>query len=198
MRTIKPISTISFNTKDYLLARLDDLLAAECISFYSVILHYAEEDETKDHFHVYVQPNGRIDTDRLREALVEPVPGEHKPLGCLPIVSSKFVEWYLYGLHDKDYLATKGQTRKYHYRDDDFINSNDDVFVEFKYTSDFSKFKTRARIREMAQSGIPFHQLVNDGFIPINQIFQFREFYNNCLVAQEVTNRGVYLPHDEI
>lgn len=198
MRTIKPFSTISFNTKEYLECRLNDLLNEGVISLYVFMPHYAEEDERKDHFHVFLVPVGLFNTDRLHDLLIEPVPDNDKPLGCIDIKSSKFVDWYLYALHDKDYLAMKGQTRKYHYLEDEFVVSDWDMFREYKHTSDFSKFKTRAYIREMALSGVPFYSLVADGFIPVNQIFQYREYYNTVLVALDVTNRGNYKSHEEV
>lgn len=198
MRTTKPFSTISFNTQEYLINRLNDLLQDGAISLYAVMKHYAEEDERKDHYHVFIVPIGMFNTDKLHDLLIEPVLDNDKPLGCIDIKPSKFVDWYLYALHDKDYLAMKGQTRKYHYTEDEFIVSDIDLFREYKHTSDFSKYKSRAKIREMALSGVPFYSLVADGFVPVNQIFQFREYYNTVLVALDVTNRGSSVPHEEI
>lgn len=197
MRTTKPFSTISFNTKNYLKSRLEDLLQEGSISFYAFMYHFAEDDERKDHFHVYLVPIGIFNTDRLADLLIEPVFDNDKPLGCIDIKSSKFVDWYLYALHDRDYLAMKGQSRKFHYLDDELITSDFDTFLAYKHSADFSHYKSRAKIREMALSGVPFYQLVSDGFVPVNQIFQYREFYNSVLVALEETNRGFYKPHDE-
>lgn len=198
MRTIKPFSTISFNTKEYLINRLNDLVNEGVISLYAFMHHDAEDDEKKEHFHVYIVPVGMFNTDRLHDVLIEPVPDNDKPLGCIDIKSSKFVDWYLYALHDKDYLAMKGQTRKYHYLEEEFVVSDWDTFLEYKHTCDFSKYKTRARIREMVYSGVPFYSLVADGFIPVNQIFQYREYYNTLKVVADVTDRGASVSHKEI
>ena len=54
MKTTKPISTISYNTPEFLENKLNELLANGLISFFAYILHEPEEDETKRHL---VYPN---------------------------------------------------------------------------------------------------------------------------------------------
>lgn len=110
MRTTKPIATISFNSPAFLKLKLEELTKAGKISFWAFIPHKPEDDEagTKEHNHLYAEPSKMMQTDDLKAELLEFDP-EHpdKPKGCLPFRTSKFADWYLYGLHDKRYLASK-------------------------------------------------------------------------------------------
>lgn len=135
MKTTKPISTISFNTENFLHDKLTELTRAGIVSFWAYVTHQPEPGEgdkggKKIHHHVYIEPSKSIQTDDIREQLREFDPGEpDKPLGCLNFVQSKFDDWYMYGLHDAKYLASKGQSRTLHYTSDDFISSHDGDFL---------------------------------------------------------------------
>lgn len=196
MRTTKPFSTISFNSKKFLVQECDKMIQDGLICFYAFMPHLAEEDEKKDHIHLYMIPNGQVDTEKLRERLLEPSVNEDgteaKALGCLIMKSSKFVDWYLYSLHDRDYLLLKLQERKYHYNKEDFVVSDQDEFIQLYHMSDFTPYKRMSKFRDMASSGCPFTELVSNGLVPVQQIFQYREMYNmmsSHLMAQEYNER---------
>ena len=101
--TAKPISTISYNTGEFLKRKLDELLKAYIINDYRIIFHYGEDGD-KDHYHVYIEPNKRLDTGRLRDEFNEITFESDKPLGCMPFRSSKFDHWIMYVIHDPKYL----------------------------------------------------------------------------------------------
>ena len=84
----------------------------------------------------------------------------------------------MYCLHDKDYLASQCQERKFHYTNNDFVCSNWDYFNELIHTSDLVKYKSFAKFREMVSSGANFRELFSNGFIPIQQIVQYKKAYN--------------------
>lgn len=130
MKTTKAISTISYNTRHFLLGKLSDLLTNGFIDFYAVIKHKAEADEAKDHWHVYIEPAKAIDTLALGKMFTEIDPTNIKPLGCMPFRKSKFADWYWYGLHDEAYLLSKGESREHHYKASDVISSDDDFLGE--------------------------------------------------------------------
>lgn len=48
MKTSKPISTISYNSKPYLVKKLNDLKKAGILEFWSFIEHEPESDEIRD------------------------------------------------------------------------------------------------------------------------------------------------------
>ena len=56
------ISTISYNSDEFLKKKLEELYIRHIISDYFYIWHYPEEDEKRGHFHVSVKVNQRIDT----------------------------------------------------------------------------------------------------------------------------------------
>ena len=106
MATQKPISTISYNTPAFLKEKLDAWMNAHIIQAYQFIQHKGEDGD-KDHIHVRIEPNRRIDPMDLQVELREFVMGKDKPLGCRPFRPSKEEDWFLYAVHDAEYLKLK-------------------------------------------------------------------------------------------
>ena len=108
MRTSKLISTISYNTKEFLDHHLRQLYADHKISDFIYIYHYAEDDELKNHFHVVIKPNCLFDTMDLQDYFKEYDPNNPlNPLGMTDFKISKMDDWILYDLHYPPYLAWK-------------------------------------------------------------------------------------------
>lgn len=203
MNTRSPIATISYNTDSFLIENLNVLIKEGVIEFYAFISHLPEDDEKKIHKHLFVIPSSTIDTFVLNDRLAELdiLHPDLPPLGCIRWVHSKFSDWYMYGLHDKDYLASKGESRKYHYDKSDFIVSEYDYFAELIHTSDFSKYKVFNKIRDLVASGVSFRELFSNGFIPVQQIIQYKKAYNllkyGDMEHDSVLDRAGHLPHQE-
>ena len=106
MATQKPISTISYNTEDFLKEKLDLWVHNHIIQTYMYICHKGEDGD-KDHIHLRIEPNKKLDPMDLMEELREFKIGEKKPLGCRPFRPSTEEDWFLYAVHDKDYLKLK-------------------------------------------------------------------------------------------
>ena len=103
MATQKPISTISYNTEPFLKEKLDTWYQAHIIQAYQYICHKGEDGD-KDHIHVRIEPNKKLDPMDLIEQLREYQIGKDKPLGCRPFRPSKEEDWILYAVHDEEYL----------------------------------------------------------------------------------------------
>lgn len=181
MRTRTPISTISYNTNDFLIIELNKLVQEQVIEFWAFVEHLPEEDEKKAHKHLYIIPCSLVDTFMLSKRLEE-LDVEHPdlpPLGCLSHWQhSKFADWYMYALHDVDYLAMHGgECRKYHYDKTDVIASEYDYLNELIHTSDMSRYKSFKKLRDMAKSGVSFKEIFENGFIPVQQIIQYQKAY---------------------
>lgn len=180
MRTTKPIATISFNTAAYLRLKLNELTSAGIISFWAFVEHQPEDDEggRKVHYHVYVEPSKMLQTDDLRSELVEPDPENEKPRGCLTWNSSKFADWYMYSKHDFSYLASKGQSRKYEYRHEAFVTSDDDDLL-FKVKSiDLTHLTPFQSMREAQTIGLTFAEYFSMGHVPLPQVKLFEVAWN--------------------
>ena len=96
MRTSKPIATISYNTVDFSEQKLAGVASESFRTFYFFIYHIAEEDE-KDHIHLYIEPNTRIDTMDLQEFLEEPDPKNiQKPLRPLPFRACRNLDEWIF------------------------------------------------------------------------------------------------------
>lgn len=189
MRTTKPISTISFNTPGFLELKLNELLKAGRLSFWAFILHKSEDDEggKKNHFHVYVEPSKMLQTDDLRSELKEFDPlNPNKPLGCISWNSSKFDHWYLYVLHDTRYLASKGQSRRFHYKHENIITSDSDDLLFKAKSIDLVSLSPYADMEDAQKNGITWAEYFSRGTIPLPQISMFEKAWNLLL------QRGTY------
>lgn len=179
--------------------KLNDLVNRRKIAFYGFIEHLPEEDEKKVHKHLYIVPNGQINTDEILDYLLEFDPkNPTKPLGCIPFHSSKFTDWYLYSIHDKDYLASKGQSRKYSYTKEEVIVSDSDFFNEEIHRMDLSKLSKVKALRSAVEGGVPFEQLLMTGQIPVQQVYAFKQTYDMISDYLERTSRNGRESHQKI
>ena len=191
MRTTKPISTISFNSRDYLVLKLRELTKAKRLSFWAIIEHKPEDDEggKKVHFHVYCEPSKMLQTDDLRDELREFDPEKpDKPKGCLSWHSSKFDAWYLYALHDKRYLASKGQSRRFHYSFDEFITSDEDDLLCKSRSIDLLSLSPYADIIDAQAHGVTWNEYFRRGTVPLPQIKLYESAWFTLL--QDCTERN--------
>lgn len=196
MRTTKPISTISFNTPGYLRLKLDELVRAGRLSYWAYIVHKPEDDEggAKEHCHVYVEPSKMIQTDDLKAELREYDP-EHpdKPKGCLTWVSSRFDPWYLYALHDKRYLASKGQARRYHYTHDDIVTSDPDDLLCKARSIDMVSMSPYADMENAQRHGVSWAEYFARGTVPLQQVALYERAWS--LLEQVRTYRADHEGH---
>ena len=182
MKTTKPISSISWNSRNYLVDRLEELRKAHLIAFWVLVKHTAEEDEKKDHIHFYVEPNRSIDTELLREKFIELVPGS-KPLGVNKFQKSDFKNWLWYCLHDKAYLLSKGETRKYHYSIEDLISS-DDGDLRQRIQENPRPESEYSKVEELIQQGLSNEAIAQTMNVPL---FRFEYF---CRAVEKLSTLG--------
>lgn len=191
MRTTKPISTISFNSPDFLTLKLNELLKAGRLSFWAFIVHKPEDDEggKKEHCHVYVEPSKMLQTDELKAELKE-FDAEHpdKPRGCISWISSKFDPWYLYALHDKRYLASKGQSRRFHYEHKNIVTSDEDDLTFKAKSIDMVSLSPYADMEDAQNQGVTWPEFFARGTVPLPQVALFEKAWN--LLFQLRTDRA--------
>lgn len=132
MKTRQNLTFISYNSRTFLESRLNELVSSGKISLYLFIFHFHEgidelgREEKEDHWHVYIRNNSTIDTVWLHDFFEEMIIGSDQTqsifinkIGCPDNV---FNDMFLYFLHHKTYLDSKGLSRKYHYGFDDVIS----------------------------------------------------------------------------
>jgi hypothetical protein len=195
MQTTKLISTISYNTPSFLKGKLFTLVNQGIIEYAHWIWHKPETDETKEHAHLVLKPNRRLDTMALGKEFLELVPGEDKPRVVLPFKSSKMKDWILYAVHDKCYLLRKNQNRAITYQKTDLHTTEYDLLEEDWRDAHEGEDGRIKQVIEAARSGVSFRQLVEMGVIPINQLFQLREVYQDFFV--DALERGGRDGHEE-
>lgn len=184
MRTKKPISTISYNSYDFLISKLKEFRKNHVISDWYFIRHYAEEDESKDHFHVLLFPNTLLDTMTLQDLLQELDPDKPLlPLRCIDFrLCNNVDEWILYVLHDKLYLASKMQSREYHYTKDDIVCADSLAYEEiynhaYKGSKWAMQYQTLQKLSYGVDRKVSPADLVLSGAIPLNQTSQVQALY---------------------
>ena len=142
MATQKPISTISYNTESFLREKLESWVSAHIIQAYMYIRHKGEDGD-KDHIHLHLIPNKKLDPMDLAEELREFVITNDKPLGVRPFRPSKEEDWILYAVHDPEYMKLKypmdpKEKIPYDWKD---IKSSADFDVETAFIRAKSKMK---------------------------------------------------------
>lgn len=156
--TSNPISSISYNTEEFLVRRLNEWVEQHKIKCYQYIKHKGEDGD-KDHIHFRIEPNKRLDPMDLNDMLVEYDPNNKKPLRSRPFRFSQEENWFLYVIHDPDYLkmkyggGEKGEKLPY---------SDDDVKCSDNYDIEVMSIRAHAAMKHSAPAlGIRLQQGVN-------------------------------------
>lgn len=169
MKTSKPISTISYNTDEFIRNKIEYWRSCGIIEFGMWIRHEAEADEKKSHCHVYLKPAKLIQTMDLEMDSCEIDPtNPEKPLKMVSFRISTESDWLLYSLHDKAYLLEKGLERQFHYDISDIQSTCDDTLQDIiTQVSDKRKGSIEYRILDMVNKGMTWQQIVSSGMIPL-------------------------------
>lgn len=179
MRTSKPIATISYNSQEFLVQQLDVLVKNHKICDYMFINHFAEEDEKKSHIHLWIKPNTLLDTMDLQHHFTELNPSNPtKPFKCIDFRFSDVDDWILYSQHFEPYLASKGESREYHYTRDDFVYNDEDTFDDlYNHAFKGSEWAKRNQILQALSEGQnnPISLILN-GTVPLNMASQLNSF----------------------
>lgn len=199
MNTICEVSTISYNSHDFLVAQLNKLVEQKILQFWALILHKPEDDEAgkKYHYHVYGLPARRIQTMDLQELLIEPTTYNKDPLGCLPWTKSDFDNWYLYILHDIDYLARKHQTRVYTYKFDEVESSDKNYLYYLVKSIDMIKMNPLHGMYEAMKEGLSYGEFFCRGSIPVQQVDKY-EYAWDLIKSPSRTRRNCRKGHENV
>lgn len=183
MATQKPISTISYNTEAFLKEKLEIWLSAHIIQSYQYICHKGEDGD-KDHIHLRIEPNKKLDPMDLQDQLKEYQIGKEKPLGCRPWRPSKEEDWYLYAVHDEQYLklkyggGEKGEKLPYKWQD---------IVVPEDYDSEIAYIRAKAHLEH---TSVHMATRLQNGDSPLSLILQGENVYtvNALMRALTVTD----------
>lgn len=170
MQTSKKISNITYNTPLWLEHKLNDLKEAGFIEFWAFFVHKPEMESDhqankKAHIHLFIKPNKRLDTMKLSRELWQYEPGNAKPLKPTDdwhIVNS-WPDWWLYGLHDSEYLKHKNIEREFHYRYEDCVTSDPETLERMVSFIDFGEVYRKEIIFQAADMGLTFKQAMARG-----------------------------------
>ena len=194
MKTILPLATISYNTKEFLEIKLNELVKAKKVQFWCFIRHKAEEDELKDHFHVFIEPCNKIETADLPSMFIERDSTSTKPLKTLVWKKSDFTNWLWYSLHDKNYLLSKGESRKYQYAVTDLV-ANDEDELNQRVIESPKPFSDLQKIDKYLNEGLDDMQIMRMLNVPL---FRFQYTARAIeMLRHERTYRGYHDDHED-
>lgn len=180
MRTSKPVATISYNSEPYLYNKLHELISQRKICDFMFITHFPESDERKAHIHLWIKPNTLIDTMQLQDFFreIDLSNPSSKPLGCIDFRSSQIDDWILYSCHYQPYLASKGESREYHYDKSDFIFYDEDTFLDnWAHAFKGSEWARRNQILQaLADGTMNPTELILNGTVPLQMASQLSAF----------------------
>ena len=186
MKTRRAISTISFNSSEYLRSVLDRLVTSGTVEYAHWVEHQPEAEEKKAHLHLYLCPSHTVDTAALRHEFEEFDPASIVPLGILPFTPSKFSDWYLYSIHDPSYLAAHGLTRQHLYSPDDVRSTCPEMLSEQVSQIDQLKFRTAFHLRRFASDRASWDDVILSGVVPIPQYRYWQAYYQALCVKKPV------------
>lgn len=195
MATQRPIATISYNTEAFLKEKLEQWLKAHKISAYLYICHKGEDGD-KDHIHLRIEPNKKLDPMDLSEELKEYILGNDKPLGVRPWRPAKEEDWILYALHDKVYLNAKyggGEDHeKLPYQKED-LKCNEDYSLDTAYIRAKSYLKhTASNTLDRLKKGENPLNLIGEGVNP----FQVNALLKTLTDSRAKNYRDMVLERD--
>lgn len=179
MRTSKPISTISYNTPEFLRAKIDYWKERGIIEYGMWIEHKPEADEKKAHYHVFLKPAKLIQTMDLENDSMELDPeNPDKPLKMISFRVSKEADWVLYCLHDPTYLVEKGLERAYSYGIEDIESTCIDTLKDIlTHLSDERKGRLEYRLIQCINAGMNWTEIVKSGLVPLRNMGNARIMY---------------------
>lgn len=188
MRTSKPISTISYNTPEFLRAKIEYWKSTGTIEYGMWIRHEPEADEKKAHYHVYLKPAQLIQTMNLENESMEFDPlNPEKPLKMIGFRISKEDDWVLYGLHDASYLLEKGLEREHHYDIADIQSTDEDTLADIlTHINDNRKGDITKRIIDLIQLGLTWQQICASGLIPLRYMTNAKTLYNGIVGTNHI------------
>lgn len=177
--TKKPISTISFNSGEFLGMKCKELVKDDLIQSYMYIKHYAEEDTKKDHYHLYLIPSKPVDPQKVRLRFREPSLTGAADLGCLPFQPSKVGDWLLYSLHYPPYLLRKGLSRINTYNLSDIVSNEPREWLDqLFHDSAETVVDTRVDLfLERMRNGDTFGDILASGLVPPSQVVFYDKLF---------------------
>jgi hypothetical protein len=200
VKTTIPISTIAYNSPEFLKFSLDQLVDGKKLAFWAFIPHKPEDDEAGDkiHSHLYAEPAVSIQTEDLRAFLREIDPNHELPLGCMPFCKSKFGDWYLYSIHDPVYLASKGESRRFQYSSTDIVTSDRDYLRFLIRKIDRTALTPLASMTSAIVSGLSFAEYFAQGLISPREIYTAEKCWNILSQTHWSTDRNGRPNHEDV
>lgn len=188
------MSFMSYNTKAFLIKKLNEMQSKDIINFWLAIEHKAESNETKNHFHCYIEPNDEIDINKFKNEFNEiDINNIKKPLSIVfskKNTFSNFDNFYMYCLHNPEYIKrmTKEKTKQYQYTREEFITSSDEVFSQYIGEIDYNKLYRKSKVVDyLRELKTPF-QALEDGIIELKDTSAYSKQYEQLIKETNAKN----------
>ena len=138
MVTSKLVTNIYYGEKDYLKECLEELVKDGAIAYWVYICHFGERqfnpienvwqgDRLKNHIHVGIKPNKRLNLDLVYGECMQMLDGKLTGFTRNWEIVRSSMDFWLYLFHFKDYLVAKNLVREYNYSKTDIVCSDQDI-----------------------------------------------------------------------
>ena len=180
MKTSGSFGFISYNSRAFLLQRLQKLIEAKIFSRSACWYHESLGTE-KSQFHCWVEPVGQVETSNFANMFDElDENGNKQSIAIRPKCKSDWNNAYLYGIHDSDYLDYKGLLREeVNIKTDQHIYIGD--FTADIAQAEYYRFKSclapYARIQELVKQGATLEEIYIKLRIPFAQLHYVKSAY---------------------
>lgn len=150
MITTGSFGFISYNSREFLINVLQNFIDNGIFLRCACWFHESTGKE-KNHFHCWIEPSKQIDTSTIVEKFVErDIENDcEQSIAILPRCKSKWNDAYLYGIHDSEYLSSKGLERE-------LVNIKNDNHI---YLGDFKVDIVQAEMFRLKKCLAPYARL---------------------------------------
>lgn len=182
MRTRNAVSTISYNSDEFLERKLNNMVRCHQLQYWAYFNHKAEDNEKRDHKHLFLLPDHIVDTASLQDELCELHPDGTLDT-CKLFRPSKWGDWYFYGLHDPAYLSChydNDKPKKFRYQASDLVCSDTDIRQALDETINYSELLSPSLkvVREHAEAGIPIQDFLRLFPVKKSEVRYIKEIYS--------------------
>lgn len=188
-KTSKPQSTISYNTDRFLKKTLNQLVNEGIVSYWFYINHKPDTDDKMAHIHLRVELRKPTDMIEFEKLFIQHIRDKkHKTTKTRSFQYSDCNNWFMYAVHNPDYLRYKKMTRNYQYTLSD-IKSNDKDECEYRYKIAlewlYSELLKDLYAEDKLKEGISISALADSGIITSRNAFRMKQF-NDLLSKSKV------------
>lgn len=170
-----PVTTIGYFDNETEISLIFDKIVSHFDIIYCYIFHKGESGD-KDHYHIYIQSNNTnpLNCAKLATFFEKDFNGKKR----YSILNGEFRQcknkytWWLYSLHNTDYLMSIGENREFTYSPCDMV-SNSQLFIDTMTNYKYDIFSSMSDINKLLyyiSLGLTDIEIIDKFTVPLTKI----------------------------